>query len=117
MAYSMIRVYMLRCSRSNTTLVFYTMVPGIHCSLKFVFAVYSHFSNLKEITNGRFEALDTNVDCMFYRDKNAISVKTFNYIPLLQSSTRSNSCIVRVPANQEKGYECLNCKKRRNTNM
>lgn len=46
--------------------------------------------------------MDTNVDCMFYRDKNAISVKTFNYIPLLQSSTRSNSCIVRVPANQEK---------------
>lgn len=60
--------------------------------------------------------MDTNVDCMFYRDKNAISVKTFKYIPLLQS-TRSNSCIVRVPANQEKGYECLKSKKRRNTKM
>lgn len=67
----MMHVYMLRCSRANTTLVFYTTVMfAIVCSL-------FSFSNLKEITNAGFEAINANVDCMFYKGKNAISVKIF----------------------------------------
>lgn len=69
----MMYVYMFRCSIVNIILVFYIMVMFvIVCSLFL-------FLNLKEIINVGFEVINVNVDCMFYKGKNVISVKILLY--------------------------------------
>lgn len=65
----MMYVYMFRCSIVNIILVFYIMVMFVFVCSLFLFL------NLKEIINVGFEVINVNVDCMFYKGKNVISVK------------------------------------------
>lgn len=67
----MMYVYMFRCSIVNIILVFYIMVMFVFVCSLFLFL------NLKEIINVGFEVINVNVDCMFYKGKNVISVKIF----------------------------------------
>lgn len=67
----MMYVYMFRCSIVNIILVFYIMVMFVFVCSLFLFL------NLKEIMNVGFEVINVNVDCMFYKGKNVISVKNF----------------------------------------
>lgn len=67
----MMYVYMFRCSIVNIILVFYIMVMFVFVCSLFLFL------NLKEIINVGFEVINVNVDCMFYKGKNVISVKNF----------------------------------------
>lgn len=94
----MMHVYMLRCSIANTTLVFYTTVM-----FAFVCSSFS-FSNLKEITNVGFEAINANVDCMFYKGKNATSVKNVIIFHSYSASHQLDRMVVF--------YECLRIKKK-----
>lgn len=94
----MMHVYMLRCSIANTTLVFYTTVM-----FAFVCSLFS-FSNLKEITNAGFKAINANVDCMFYKGKNATSVKNFIIFHSYSASHQLDRMVVF--------YECLRIKKK-----
>lgn len=67
----MMYVYMFRCSIVNIILVFYIIVMFVFVCSLFLFL------NLKEIINVGFEVINVNVDCMFYKGKNVISVKNF----------------------------------------
>lgn len=69
----MMYVYMFRCSIVNIILVFYIMVMFVFVCSLFLFL------NLKEIINVGFEVINVNVDCMFYKGKNVISVKILLY--------------------------------------
>lgn len=94
----MMHVYMLRRSRANTTLVFYTTVM-----FAFVCSLFS-ISNLIEITDAGFEAINANVDCMFYKGKNAISVKIFIIFHSHSASYQLDRMVVF--------FECLRIKKK-----